>query len=78
MRTGTDPDLIASHYLSAPLGQTRLDHAMTDSKAISLSRLLTRLESSLGDPDKLSVYNQVELRKAAAVSALQSVNVEYR
>lgn len=35
--------------------------------AISLSRLLARLESSLGDEEKLGSLNEVELRKAAAV-----------
>ena len=35
--------------------------------SIPLSRLLARLESSLGDEEKLNSLNEVELRKAAAV-----------
>ena len=35
---------------------------------IPLSRLLARLESSLGDEYKLAFLNEVELRKAAAVA----------
>jgi hypothetical protein len=37
------------------------------SYSIPLSRLLSRLESSLGDPEKLKALNEIELRKAAAV-----------
>jgi hypothetical protein len=39
------------------------------SYSIPLSRLLARLESSLGDQEKLKTLNEVELRKAAAVQA---------
>ena len=45
-------------------------HAMTSTPStysIPLSRLLARLESSLGDEDKINSLNEVELRKAAAV-----------
>ena len=36
--------------------------------AIPLTRLLARLEQSLGDSGKLASLNEVELRKAAAVA----------
>ena len=47
-----------------------LDMATAASYSISLSRLLSRLESSLGDQEKLNGLNEVELRKAAAVCIL--------
>ena len=37
------------------------------SYSIPLSRLLARLESSLGNEEKLNTLNEVELRKAVAV-----------
>ena len=43
------------------------DTTSPSSYAIPLSRLLARLESSLGDEEKLRSLNEVELRKAAAV-----------
>ena len=46
-------------------------HAMTSTPStysIPLSRLLARLESSLGDEDKIKSLNEVELRKTAAVN----------
>jgi hypothetical protein len=43
------------------------DTTSTSSYAIPLSRLLARLESSIGDEEKLGSLNEVELRKAAAV-----------
>jgi hypothetical protein len=38
--------------------------------SISLSRLVTRLEASLGDDEKLGSLNELELQKAAAVETL--------
>ena len=43
------------------------DSASPLSYSIPLSRLLARLEGSLGDQEKLKSLNEVELRKAAAV-----------
>jgi hypothetical protein len=41
--------------------------------SISLSRLITRLEASLGDEQQLSLLNEVELQKAAAVHLFSTV-----